>query len=67
VNGSSNNPPSYYAYMDDAWACRAGFEPRFTYLEEADENLTMIDGSDPLSEAYALVSDSLWFRWLAYQ
>jgi len=69
VNGSFDNPLPYYAYayMDDAWAYRAGSNQRVTYLKEANENITMIDGSAHLSEAYEQDSDSMWFQWLAYQ
>jgi hypothetical protein len=69
VNGSFDNPLPYYAYayMDDAWAYRAGSNQRVTYLSEANENVTMIEGSTHLSEAYEQDSDSMWFKWLAYQ
>jgi hypothetical protein len=69
VNGSFNNPLPYYAYafMDDAWAYRAGSNQRITYSSEANENFTMVEGSTHLSEAYEQDSDSMWFKWLAYQ
>ena len=69
MNGSFSNPLPYYAYayMDDAWAYRAGSTSRITYLSEANENITMVNGSDHLSEAYEQDSDSMWFKWLAYQ
>jgi hypothetical protein len=69
VNGSFSNPLPYYAYayMDDAWAYRAGSTTRITYLSEANQNITMVNGSDHLSEAYEQDSDSMWFKWLAYQ
>jgi hypothetical protein len=68
VNGSFNNPPPdyAYAYMDDAFAYRAGSNRAIAYTSEANQNIVMVQGSTSLSKSYEQDSDSLWFQWLAY-
>jgi hypothetical protein len=69
VDGSFENPmPNYgYAYMDNAWAYRAGSTKKITYLSEPNQNITMIETNGKhLSKAYEQDSESMWFQWLAY-
>lgn len=69
VDGSFKNPLPYYAfaYMDNAWAYRGTSSKTITYLSQANQNITMVNGSHKLSDAYEQDSDSMWFEWLAYQ
>jgi hypothetical protein len=68
VNGSFSRPLPFYAraYMDDAYAYRTGSNRAINYTSEANENITMIQGSTPLSKANVEDATSLWFQWLAY-
>jgi Peptidase A4 family len=68
VNGSFSRPLPFYAraYMDDAYAYRSGSNRAINYTSEANENITMVEGSTPLSKAYVEDATSLWFQWLAY-
>jgi hypothetical protein len=52
--------------MDNAYAYRNGSNRAINYTSEANENITMIEGSTPLSKSFVQDSDSLWFQWLAY-
>lgn len=68
VNGSFTNPLPLYAnaYMDDAWAYRSGSTHAIDYTSEANENITMVQGSTSLSKSYEQDADSMWFEWLNY-
>jgi hypothetical protein len=69
IGGSFQNPlPNYaFAYMDNAWAYRAGSTKKITFLSEANENIVMVSASGTkLSQAYDQDGDSMWFQWLTY-
>lgn len=68
VNGSFTNPLPYYAfaYMDNAYAYRAGSSHAIDYTAEANENIVMVQGKTSLSESYEQDADSMWFEWLNY-
>jgi hypothetical protein len=52
--------------MDNAIAYRSGSTRAINYASEANEMITMIQGSTPLANAYKQDANSLWFDWLAY-
>jgi Peptidase A4 family len=68
VNGSFNRPLPFYArgYMDNAYAYRTGSNRAINFTSEANENITMVQGTKPLSKSYVQDAQSLWFQWLAY-
>jgi len=68
VNGSFENPmPRYgHAYMDAAYAYRTT-GGGICYLCEANQNITMVNGSDNLSSVGEQDLDSMLFTWDNYQ
>jgi Peptidase A4 family len=68
VNGSFTNPLPFYAYsyMDIAYAYRNGSNHPINYTSQANENITMVQGSTSLSRSYEQDGNSTWFQWLAY-
>jgi hypothetical protein len=68
VNGTFSRPLPFFAraYMDNAYAYRSGSNRAIHYTSEANESITMIEGSTPLSKAYVEDATSMWFDWLAY-
>jgi hypothetical protein len=68
VNGSFSRPLPFYAraYMDNAYAYRSGSNRAINYASEANENITMVQGSTPLSKVSVEDATSMWFQWLAY-
>jgi hypothetical protein len=68
VNGSFNRPLPFYAraYMDNAVAYRSGSARAINFTSETNENITMVQGTTPLSKSHTQDGDSLWFDWTAY-
>jgi hypothetical protein len=68
VNGSFHNSMPFYAfaYMDNAFAYRAGSNRAIAYSSQTNQNIGMYEGSTELSRSYAQDSDSVWFQWLNY-
>jgi hypothetical protein len=68
VNGSFTNPLPFYAYlyMDNAYAYRIGLNHPIAYTAQANENITMVQGSTSLLRSYEQDGNSMWFQWLAH-